>query len=741
MEDGQGNFDAYVVGNGRDAATDLELKPINPKEEELYTELYGSAKNYDEVGYYDKNGNIVSNSSWATQTDYVPFNLGDTIEWKAGAVLSAACLILYKADKSFAGYYGTSASPRSFVAPSSGDYAFLRISFSIANIADVYIKVNGKKVWTPISVNKNGILKDISVIRDVVGYPFPVNPTEVSVIFSAGYVKKADGAVTNTSSVNSKSDPIACGGFKKVTFVGGRYNVDSDEGAAFYDASMNYISGISYYDHTYSGENTYKTYEVDIPQNAAYFRFTCLNTFKQYADVVEFNIDNVKADIDSLNERIDEVSAPAIEWTDGQQIFANEGVGNTCSYKTYASEPFRCVKGECEEGQKLFITTGSGGVSPRLWCFLDASNVILSVADESAVANNLEITAPAGAKYFVLNDTMKTGNAYLYTTQPINVKMEMMGGDSIDKPLRVSNCKSFGEQPAANGSADSFCDITHSGYAALLDAVYEPLRTAYPNYISRVNIGKDASGTIDMYAYVFEPRYWQQSIYLQAGIHGKEVDAVACLARIMYLIANSDGTDEDLEYLRQRVKITVVPCVNVWGISQSPKNNNNSNNAALQQWSSSTPPAEIANVKAYIESAALTDELSFMIDMHTTTNNTYYDFYGNIQKYAKNVRSIYRTNAWLCDKYAQDGRTVDDQYLGYYEPAGLILFRQYYYYIKGVQTATLELSDYHWSNALSTSDAITMGVTMWLNYIIQMVNDGYVIPEGIPEEDYRQSRG
>lgn len=747
---GHGNFDCYIVGDGTTAATALPLRSLadlTPTENSknavssggVYEELHGLNQNYIEGFYYKSTGEMVANSSWAVQADYIPFNLGDTIEWKAGATNSSACLILYKADKSFAGYYGTSANPRTITAPNSGDYAYLRISFYETSIADVYIKINGTIVWTP-NGDKRGLWRDVNGIESVIGYNIPLSPASVTPVFSAGYVKWANGSLNTTSSINSKSDPILCTGFTKLRFVGSRYDHSADEGAAFYDANNTYISGISYYDLSYSGSNTYKTYEVDIPANAKFFRFTLLNTFLQYASV-EFVVDNIKNNINEINEKLDAITTDALSWIDGYQIYTNEGVGNTCAYNTFASASFRCIKGECVAGQKILITAGSGGNSPRLWCFLDASNKILSVADANATADNLEVTAPTGAKYFVLNDTLKAGNAYLYTTQPINVKLEMLSGDNIEKPLRVSNCRSFGTQPAANGTTGSFCDIKNGTYNDLLTAVYEPLRAQFPNYITRTNIGKDASNTIDMYAYVFEPRYWQQSIYLQAGIHGKEVDAVACLARIMYLIANSDGTNEDLEFLRQKVKITIVPCVNVWGISQSPKNNNNSNNVALQDWSNATPPAEIANVKAYIANNLLVDELSFMLDMHTTTNDTYYDFYGNIQKYAKNVRAIFRTNAWLCDKYALDGRTVDDQYLGYYEPANRPLFRQYYYYTMGVQTATLELSDYHWSNALSTSDAITMGVTMWLNYIIQMVNDGYVIPEGIPEEDYRQSRG
>lgn len=43
---GQGNFDAYVVGDGTTAATALELNPINPKEAQLYTEMYGGTEEF-----------------------------------------------------------------------------------------------------------------------------------------------------------------------------------------------------------------------------------------------------------------------------------------------------------------------------------------------------------------------------------------------------------------------------------------------------------------------------------------------------------------------------------------------------------------------------------------------------------------------------------------------------------------------------------------------------------------------
>lgn len=578
----------------------------------------------------------------------------------------------------------------------------------------------------------------------------------ISVVsFASGYVHKGTGAI-KSSQINSHSKPINVEGYKKIAFVANyptSSSIGSDDGAAFYSSnilgSSTFISGVPY-DYT-APELTYKQYLIDVPENAKYFSFTINNEFVSNAgtvilfkekDTVDGRLDSISNNINVLQNKISNIEAEPLTWTDGKQIYTNEGVGNTCKLSTYNTESYRCLNVDITEGQKVLITNASGGSSPRLWCFLNASNVILDVADANSVAENLELTAPEGTAKIIINDNRKLGEVYVYTEdKPLSLKVSELGNVPITIPGRTSNCKDFGIQPAANGTDGSFCDITHNGYDALLEEVYEPLRTANPNYISRVNIGKDASGTIDMYAYVFEPRYYQQSVYLQAGIHGKEVDAVACLARIMQLITNATDADEDLMWLRQNIKFTIIPCVNVWGISQATKNNNNSDGSALQQWSTSTPPTEVANVKAYIESVALIDELSFMLDMHTTTNDSYYDFYGNVQRHAKNVRTIYRTNAWLCNNYAKDGRTVDDQYLGYHEYADNRLFRLYYYYKYGVQTATLELSDYHWDSALSTSKVITMGVTMWLNYIIQMVNDFYRSKSDIPDEDYRESRG
>ena len=301
---------------------------------------------------------------------------------------------------------------------------------------------------------------------------------------------------------------------------------------------------------------------------------------------------------------------------------------------------------------------------------------------------------------------------------------------------RYSDMKPLGTQPSADGSSGSFCNTLTGTYADLLTTVYEPLRTAHPNYISRVSLGKDASNTYDIYAYTFEPRYYQQSILLVAGIHANEEDAIACLARFAQMITNNPDNNSDFNFIRQNVKVTIVPVVNVWGFSQSPHNRKNADDAEIQQFTTTPYIAEDAALVSLMQ--GLKDELSFVVDMHTTTNDTYRDFYGVINKFCPNVRTLFKVNSWLCDNYALNGRDVDDQYFGY--RTSTHTFNAYCWNTVKVPSATLELSDYHWGQK-GSSDAITMGVTMWTNYIVQQINDCYSAVDAIPFEDYREVQG
>ena len=213
---------------------------------------------------------------------------------------------------------------------------------------------------------------------------------------------------------------------------------------------------------------------------------------------------------------------------------------------------------------------------------------------------------------------------------------------------------------------------------------------------------------------------------------------VASLGKIMQIITEESGMDGDILYMRQNVKISVIPVANPWGFSQKPKKRNNVSGYTLQSFDKKKNIKEVDYIKKYIN--RIKSDLSFMVDMHTTTNDSYLDFYGVIHKNCPNVRTLFRVNSWLCDQYAKEGRNVDDQYFGYRTSSCTLNY--YCYKVLGIPSSTLELSDYHWDSKKNTSKVITMGVTMWLNYIIQQVNDEYKnMGNDIPSDKYKKVKG
>lgn len=94
----------------------------------------------------------------------------------------------------------------------------------------------------------------------------------------------------------------------------------------------------------------------------------------------------------------------------------SQGVGNVISTAINADSLSRCGNVSCEEGEKFFVKS-LGGISSRAWCFVDSSNIILSVADANlnVYDNPIVIEAPANASKLYVNCKIISGSsAYLF---------------------------------------------------------------------------------------------------------------------------------------------------------------------------------------------------------------------------------------------------------------------------------------------------------------------------------------
>ncbi|RZJ19131.1 MAG: DUF2817 domain-containing protein [Brevundimonas sp.] len=124
--------------------------------------------------------------------------------------------------------------------------------------------------------------------------------------------------------------------------------------------------------------------------------------------------------------------------------------------------------------------------------------------------------------------------------------------------------------PGANGGPGDIIAVngqTPEGYIAQL---WEPLRQAHPGYITRALLGKDQSGTHDMWRYEFTPPNPQKTILLTCNAHGFERLSQIGVFLFLREVAQNWKSHAGLAHLRWNVRIVVVPIVNPWGLAQSP---------------------------------------------------------------------------------------------------------------------------------------------------------------------------
>lgn len=171
----------------------------------------------------------------------------------------------------------------------------------------------------------------------------------------------------------------------------------------------------------------------------------------------------------------------------------------------------------------------------------------------------------------------------------------------------------------------------------VLNKYYEPLRTEFPANITRNILGKDASGLYDVYEYIFKPDNYEQTIFITAGMHTTEMVTPFALGILLNEIYRNPNKHEGLAYLRNKVKIVVIPVVNVWGANQNPKTvpthyvNSNAVNPSRnfpERWEQivedgpynkkgSSPASEAETQHIMTVMHREKDELAFYLDLHT----------------------------------------------------------------------------------------------------------------------------
>ena len=263
-------------------------------------------------------------------------------------------------------------------------------------------------------------------------------------------------------------------------------------------------------------------------------------------------------------------------------------------------------------------------------------------------------------------------------------------------------------------SSGSRGDILNVSTSQFLSLAYDDYLTNSPDgvTVTKSSIGKDNSGTYDIYEYDFCPTNWSRLILLSSGMHAYELPASFGLANFINNLYSDDNlSNEAFQYIRENVRIKVIPVVNPWGFNQNPKKygsdngvNPNRNFDYDDRWNdfpSYTPAQNEWNVKgAYPFAVAETINLAkwananwtaeFWIDCHTDNANGQYDldvYSLSGSKLATPIENaVDKLKSWFAEKYS---RTAVVKHL--LDSEGSI--RQFWSeYVSGIPTFTLEQS-------------------------------------------------
>ena len=166
-------------------------------------------------------------------------------------------------------------------------------------------------------------------------------------------------------------------------------------------------------------------------------------------------------------------------------------------------------------------------------------------------------------------------------------------------------------------------------------------------------IGKDQSGSYYVYEYDFKPKNYTRTILLTSGTHAYELSASFGLAYFFKDLMTTPYKHDGFKYIRENVRIKVIPISNPWGYNQSPKVYANSNGVnpnrnfnfngswdaypiKVNEWDyKGTAPFSEQETKNFANWLYYNKEIAdFWVECHTDYNNSSYDNYIVYQSYS-----------------------------------------------------------------------------------------------------------
>lgn len=311
----------------------------------------------------------------------------------------------------------------------------------------------------------------------------------------------------------------------------------------------------------------------------------------------------------------------------------------------------------CTSGDKFKITSW-GGNDPRSWAFLDNDRLLVNVSEASARCKDLILTAPADG-FLVFNSSVNGGSNYV----PKIEKYQMLTGGSIgtnfskiEQIIGDKTKRKYLISPNIPRDYIKYENLLYNptslmSYTDIISA-YDSLVAAYPSYITKTTLGKDESGTFDIYRYDFTRHVMPYSgrdynsvyrtdaptVYIDACMHGSERPCALALLNFMASIASAYDDNGVLGWLRSNVNFVVIPVLNPYGYENNTRWNVNHvdiNRNFTEYWGNGSSDVSSNNYRGsaplseketqYVDSILVTDKPDCYINLHTHGVFTGYD--------------------------------------------------------------------------------------------------------------------
>jgi len=101
--------------------------------------------------------------------------------------------------------------------------------------------------------------------------------------------------------------------------------------------------------------------------------------------------------------------------------------------------------------------------------------------------------------------------------------------------------------------------------------------------VTKTSLGMDESNTYHIYEYDFCPENYTKTILLSSGMHPYELSASFGLAQFINHMMATPYQHNGFRYLRENVRVKVIPIINPWGWNQNPKKYGNVNGVNINR--------------------------------------------------------------------------------------------------------------------------------------------------------------